>query len=211
VPPRRECFPALAIVERSHRHLPTTSDSPGQYFDAETGKHYNYFRDYDANLGRYLASDPLGIDAGLGTYTYAWNRPAVLLDPLGLDAVFPSGTGAGFGGALGDALAGIGRVCARAPLLFILLASSNGDACSDDPGRTRTECKAKACDEEWRGARQRCRELIYEQMQQQAGRRKKRSVTGVTGGYTDIEECARGLVSQECGGNKVDHGGKGRR
>ena len=77
------------------------------------------------------------------------------------------------------------------------------DACSDDPARKRDECKALDCDREWREARQVCRDLIYEQMQQQAGRRKKRSVTGVTGGYTDVEECARGLVSEACGDNKV--------
>jgi RHS repeat-associated protein len=38
---------------------------PGQYFDAETGLHYNYFRDYDPSLGRYVESDPMlrgGID-----------------------------------------------------------------------------------------------------------------------------------------------------
>jgi hypothetical protein len=61
------------------------------------------------------------------------------------------------------------------------------------------------CDKEWQEARRLCRQLIYEQMQQQAGRRKKRSVTGVTGGYTDVEECARGLVSERCGGNMVVH------
>jgi hypothetical protein len=59
------------------------------------------------------------------------------------------------------------------------------------------------CERQWREARTTCRALIYEQMQQAAGRRKKRSVKGVTGGYTDVEECARGLVSQECGGNKI--------
>ncbi|MDN5924651.1 MAG: hypothetical protein L0H70_06585, partial [Xanthomonadales bacterium] len=32
---------------------------PGQYFDAETGTHYNYFRDYEAGTGRYLEFDPL--------------------------------------------------------------------------------------------------------------------------------------------------------
>lgn len=59
------------------------------------------------------------------------------------------------------------------------------------------------CEKEWAAARFRCRALIYDQMQQRAGRRKKHSVTGVTGGYSDIEECARGLVSEACGGNKV--------
>ena len=34
---------------------------PGQYYDAETGQHYNYFRDYDPTTGRYIQSDPIGI------------------------------------------------------------------------------------------------------------------------------------------------------
>ncbi|MFY0104376.1 RHS repeat-associated core domain-containing protein, partial [Acinetobacter baumannii] len=33
---------------------------PGQYYDQETGLHYNYFRDYDPSTGRYVESDPIG-------------------------------------------------------------------------------------------------------------------------------------------------------
>jgi RHS repeat-associated protein len=35
---------------------------PGQYFDSETNLHYNYFRDYSPQTGRYQQSDPIGID-----------------------------------------------------------------------------------------------------------------------------------------------------
>jgi RHS repeat-associated protein len=57
---------------------------PGQYFDAETGKHYNYFRDYDPAIGRYIQSDPLGLSAGLNTYGYVDASPLTGFDPKGL-------------------------------------------------------------------------------------------------------------------------------
>src|SRR6266571_1743419 len=57
---------------------------PGQYFDRETNLAYNYFRDYDPAIGRYVRSDPLGIKAGLNTYAYVTSNPLVLVDPRGL-------------------------------------------------------------------------------------------------------------------------------
>lgn len=56
---------------------------PGQYYDAETSLHYNYFRDYDPTTGRYIESDPIGLDAGVNTYAYAEGNPLINIDPDG--------------------------------------------------------------------------------------------------------------------------------
>ncbi|NOY15603.1 MAG: hypothetical protein GXP23_01485 [Gammaproteobacteria bacterium] len=57
---------------------------PGQYYDKETGLHYNYLRYYDPNIGRYLTSDPIGLEGGLNLYLYAYANPVSWMDPSGL-------------------------------------------------------------------------------------------------------------------------------
>ncbi|QQQ00876.1 RHS repeat-associated core domain-containing protein [Lysobacter enzymogenes] len=57
---------------------------PGQRYDATSGLIYNYFRDYDPSVGRYLQSDPIGLQGGISTYAYAFNAPATEYDPYGL-------------------------------------------------------------------------------------------------------------------------------
>jgi RHS repeat-associated protein len=60
---------------------------PGQESDLETGLNHNGFRDYVTGWGRYLKSDPIGLMAGLNTYTYVGNNPVRNVDPLGLCTV----------------------------------------------------------------------------------------------------------------------------
>lgn len=57
---------------------------PGQYFDAETNLHYNYFRDYEPATGRFIESDPVGLKAGMSTYSYTSSSPLRYADPKGL-------------------------------------------------------------------------------------------------------------------------------
>ncbi|MFI8852073.1 putative T7SS-secreted protein [Streptomyces sp. NPDC053499] len=56
---------------------------PGQYFDPETGLHYNHFRHYDPETARYLSPDPLGLRPAPNPVTYVGN-PHAQSDPLGL-------------------------------------------------------------------------------------------------------------------------------
>jgi RHS repeat-associated protein len=56
---------------------------PGQYYDKETGLHYNYYRDYDPSLGRYAQSDPIGLAGGLNSYGYVYQNPITYVDPDG--------------------------------------------------------------------------------------------------------------------------------
>ncbi|EBE4468514.1 type IV secretion protein Rhs [Salmonella enterica] len=56
---------------------------PGQYFDDETGLHYNLFRYYAPECGRFVSQDPIGLKGGINLYQYAPN-PLSWIDPLGL-------------------------------------------------------------------------------------------------------------------------------
>ncbi|MBK6982069.1 MAG: RHS repeat-associated core domain-containing protein [Betaproteobacteria bacterium] len=78
--PRRDA-PGVTLVGGSLQ--PAVS---GEYFDTETGLHYNYFRDYDPSIGRYIQSDPIGLSGGSNTYSYVAANPLGFVDPLGLGA-----------------------------------------------------------------------------------------------------------------------------
>ncbi len=80
---------------------------PGQYFDKETGLHYNYFRYYEPETGRYISPDPIGLAGGINVFGYVEQNPLSLIDPTGKIVIPPAlvagaligGISGGFGAA----------------------------------------------------------------------------------------------------------------
>ncbi len=72
----------------------------GQYYDSETGLHYNYFRYCDAEVGRYVMSDPIGLRGGINTYNYVGNKPVVFIDIKGLFSLYGNWCGPNWTGGM---------------------------------------------------------------------------------------------------------------
>ncbi|PIT54999.1 RHS repeat-associated core domain-containing protein [Snodgrassella alvi] len=71
------------IHEIEHEPIEQNLRYQGQYLDRETGLHYNTFRYYDPDIGRFTQPDPIGLLGGLNLYQYAPNG-LTWIDPLGL-------------------------------------------------------------------------------------------------------------------------------
>lgn len=116
---------------------------PGQQYDAVVGLHYNYFRDYDPAVGRYVQSDPIGLRGGLNTYAYANVQPNSKIDQRGLSTSVP-GDGLDWGPSLtGPSICGAdgGQ---KFPMSYgtfsFYFACRNHDACYGTCGRSRWSC-----------------------------------------------------------------------
>lgn len=72
----------------------------GQYHDPETGLHYNLFRYYDPDAGRFIHQDPIGLAGGENAYRFAVN-PVNWIDPFGLTAKCGSDVEKGLGSVPG--------------------------------------------------------------------------------------------------------------
>ncbi|EMX7998680.1 RHS domain-containing protein, partial [Escherichia coli] len=71
------------IQEKDHGRVEQNLRYQGQYLDRETGLHYNLHRYYDPDVGRFMVTDPIGLNGGINLYAYVKN-PLTWIDPLGL-------------------------------------------------------------------------------------------------------------------------------
>ncbi|MFD2317471.1 RHS repeat-associated core domain-containing protein [Delftia deserti] len=76
-----EAFGAMGISGQSQVEI--NMRLPGQYWDAESGNHYNFRRDYIPLVGRYSEIDPIGLSGGINFYIYDLSEPLRHIDPEG--------------------------------------------------------------------------------------------------------------------------------
>jgi len=79
--PFGEAVPSIQTIENPFRF-------PGQYYDRETGLHYNYFRYYNPPIGRYITPDPIGLEGGINLFGYAGANPIIFKDLFGLSSYY---------------------------------------------------------------------------------------------------------------------------
>jgi RHS repeat-associated protein len=180
----------------------------------DSGMYYYLYRFYDPGLQRWLNRDPIAERGGLNLYTFVYNAPLAWVHPDGSQLFI--------------GLPQIAEPIEELPIIRVLPApepppiqpiapapspqppvpltpptsgpNANGN---NKPGSNPNQkpapnngpnCKKSKCDQEWSDARDWCR-------QQLAKPPYARSI--FVGGYNNVDDCARGLVSAECGGNPV--------
>ncbi len=118
---------------------------PGQYYDSETGLHYNLMRYYDPGTGRYLTTDPTGLSDGPNPYVYAHNNPLKFYDPNGEAAQAAMGCLAGsWAGPVG---CGVGAAAVTLATAVGVSMMVSGDTPQDHTGSETDTKKCKDDDE----------------------------------------------------------------
>jgi hypothetical protein len=139
---------------------------------------------YDPGLQRWVTRDPTGEPGVRNLYQFVNNIPVHNMDPFGdspiaaagaaIGTMIEPGGGTAVGFAVGALISAIAGVCVADAII---------------------KSKEEKCDQEWADAREWCRNELAKPPYQ-------RNKSG-TGGYDTVDNCARGKVSQECGGNPV--------
>lgn len=127
---------------------------PGQYFDKETGLHYNFRRYYDPKSGRYISADPIGIAGGPNMFGYVGGNPVGNTDFSGLDidvCFYSHGVGhVGFGAG------GSGQSSGFYPAVSAIPRNVYGPGKMKDDEGSR-ECKTIPADKEKDDCMERCK------------------------------------------------------
>jgi RHS repeat-associated protein len=196
----------------------------GHYVHGSTGLNFAIHRAYDASLGRWVSEDPIGLRGrDLNLYGYVGNSPINAVDPTGEFAI-PIAVVAVVTLAVLTGMLVIHTIQHPPPVPpwpTPIDPPPMPPPRPPNPGPDRKppttspspvpivppvwpqppqeQCKPDneedPCEEEWREAYETCRDLLS----------KPNPPRGVTGGYKNIQDCARGLVSEECGGNPVSY------
>ena len=106
---------------------------PGQIEDPESGLHYNYRRYYDPETGRYMTSDPLGLEGGVNRYAYVFGDP--------VNGVDPTGELAPLGAAAWAAARAYAACVAKCTLKSVAKDAVTGECL--DPGKSAKDCALK--------------------------------------------------------------------